>query len=277
MAKASSFRWPLLCHPDIRIVARSPFSPESVACEYRHPTFALHQHFYRGTMTIARTTIRLRPGDLTISPPNTPSTYQLEEAGFHWCVHFQPETIPREAATLRLPLHLPMHGAGGAVSERMREIFEASQPWKQPQALSALTSATIATMFQALLLHLALVAKRPRPARSYKRRSDAALDAIKAQIDEEFNRRSFAVGDLARSSKLSRNYFSARFHERFGMTVDGYLLHRRTEMAKALLISTSLSMKEIAYECGIPDPNYFNKQFRQAVGLSPSAYRAQNL
>ncbi len=226
-------------------------------------------------MTLAGKTVRLRPGDLTISPPDLPSSYQLDEAGFHWCVHFHPQTIPAKAATLKLPLYIPMRGAGGSVSERMREIFETSQPWKGRAA--ALTSASVAAMFQALLLQLALLANRPQPVRSYRRRSDAALDAIKAQIDAEFHRRAFEVSDLARTSKLSRNYFSARFHERFGMTVDGYLLHRRTEMAKTLLLSTSLSMKEIAYECGIPDPNYFNKQFRQVVGLSPSAYRAQNL
>lgn len=274
MAKTSPFRWPLQCHPEIRIVARSPFSPENVFREYRHPTFALHQHFYHGSMILAGKPIRLRPGDVTISPPELSSSYELDEAGFHWCVHFQPEEIPPKTAALKLPLHLPMHGAGGAVSEQMREMFEISQPWKGRPA--ALTSASIAARLQALLLHLALVAEQPRPVRSYQRRSDAALDAIKAQIDEEFHRRAFEVSELARSSKLSRNYFSARFHERFGMTVDGYLLHRRTEMAKTLLLSTSLSMKEVAYECGIPDPNYFNKQFRQAVGLSPSAYRAQN-
>ncbi|CAN5736111.1 hypothetical protein BH09VER1_BH09VER1_39890 [soil metagenome] len=277
MAKPSPFRWPLQCHPEIRIVARSPFSPESVHREYRHPTFALHQHFYRGALTLAGTTIRLRPGDLTITPPDTPSSYQLEDAGFHWCVHFFPMAMPPGAATFHLPLHLPMYGGGGPVSERMREIFESSRPQGNRKTISAIATATSAAMFQALLLHLAALARQPRPARVHKRRSDSALDAIKARIDEEFHRISFSVAELARSSKLSRNYFSARFRERFGLTVDGYVLQRRLEMARTLLISTALPMKEIAYECGIPDPNYFNKQFRHSIGLSPSAYRAQNL
>ena len=45
------------------------------------------------------------------------------------------------------------------------------------------------------------------------------------------------------------------------------------EMAKNLLLSTSRPIKEIAYDCGIPDSNYFNKQFRRATGTSPSLYR----
>jgi AraC-like DNA-binding protein len=78
---------------------------------------------------------------------------------------------------------------------------------------------------------------------------------------------------LAAASGLSRNFFAARFRERFGTTVDGYLLHLRMEMAKNQILSTNRPIKEIAFECGIPDPGYFNKQFRRVTGMSPSRYR----
>jgi transcriptional regulator GlxA family with amidase domain len=58
------------------------------------------------------------------------------------------------------------------------------------------------------------------------------------------------------------------------MTVDGYLLHLRMQMARNLLLSTTLSIKEVAWKCGISDPKYFNKQFRRVTGRSPSLYRA---
>lgn len=44
------------------------------------------------------------------------------------------------------------------------------------------------------------------------------------------------------------------------------------EMTKNLSLCKR-PIKEIAYECGIPDSNYFNKQFRRATGTSPSLYR----
>ena len=94
------------------------------------------------------------------------------------------------------------------------------------------------------------------------RRSDHALDEVRLELEINFQQPP-DVAALAASSGLSRNFFAARFRERFGMTVDGYLLHLRMEMAKNLLLSTNRPIKEIAYECSIPDPNYFNKQFRR--------------
>jgi len=116
---------------------------------------------------------------------------------------------------------------------------------------------------------------QPGASSQLKRKSDALLEAAKESMDRQFSQ-PLSVADLARASGLSRNYFSARFHERFGMTVDAYLLHRRIEMAKMLLNSTTLSIKEIAFECGIPDSHYFNKQFRRATGESPTAYRIKS-
>jgi len=77
-------------------------------------------------------------------------------------------------------------------------------------------------------------------------------------------------------SGLTRNYFAARFRARFGRTAQSDLLHRRIDAARMLLVSSSLSIKGIACERGIPDPNHFNKQFRHVAGLSPTAYRVRN-
>jgi transcriptional regulator GlxA family with amidase domain len=105
------------------------------------------------------------------------------------------------------------------------------------------------------------------------RRSDHALEAARQTMEQHFQQE-LDVASLAAASGLSRNFFAARFRERYGMTVDGYLLHLRMQMARNLLLSTTLSVKEVAWECGISDPNYFNKQFRRVTGMSPSLYRA---
>jgi AraC-like DNA-binding protein len=45
--------------------------------------------------------------------------------------------------------------------------------------------------------------------------------------------------------------------------------------AKYLLHATALTVKEIAYELGFDDPNYFSAFFRKKVNLSPLQYRLQ--
>ncbi|EIT0436647.1 helix-turn-helix transcriptional regulator, partial [Staphylococcus pseudintermedius] len=44
-------------------------------------------------------------------------------------------------------------------------------------------------------------------------------------------------------------------------------------MAADLLLKSNLKINEIAFQLGYEDPNYFTRQFKQAYGLSPRAYR----
>ncbi|CAN7713560.1 helix-turn-helix domain-containing protein [Mesorhizobium amorphae] len=52
---------------------------------------------------------------------------------------------------------------------------------------------------------------------------------------------------------------------------------RRLVEAKRLLLFTVRPVEDIAYEAGFNDPAYFSRFFRQAVGLSPAAWRRERL
>ncbi len=54
-------------------------------------------------------------------------------------------------------------------------------------------------------------------------------------------------------------------------TINNYILNE----AKYLLASTSLSVKEIAYELGFESPDYFYSFFRRKLNMSPAQYRTQ--
>jgi AraC-like DNA-binding protein len=45
------------------------------------------------------------------------------------------------------------------------------------------------------------------------------------------------------------------------------------EKAEMLLRESAKSVTEIAYECGIPDSNYFSRMFKKYRGASPSDMR----
>ena len=209
--------------------------------DYFHDAVAVHQHLYAGTILIGKKTFRFLPGDLTISPPEVVTVYDLPKGGAHWCIHFEAVTPISRDSLFRIPLHLSPGGRRGYFEDRFRAISETLRPRKGRRSETKLSAAHAGAQLQQLLL---MMAQQP-------------LD----------------VSTISAASGLSRNFFAARFRERFGMSVDGYLLHLRIEMAKNLLLSTNRPIKEIAYECGIPDSNYFNKQFRRATGTSPSLYR----
>lgn len=64
------------------------------------------------------------------------------------------------------------------------------------------------------------------------------------------------------------------FKKKYGVTVMAYLNRVRLENAERLIRDTDLSFKEIAYECGFYDQNYFSKVFSENFGCSPSVFRA---
>ena len=45
--------------------------------------------------------------------------------------------------------------------------------------------------------------------------------------------------------------------------------------AKELLANENVSIRDIAYEVGYDDPNYFTNVFRKEIGVSPLTYRKQ--
>lgn len=60
-----------------------------------------------------------------------------------------------------------------------------------------------------------------------------------------------------------------------GLTAKQTIINRLIIEAKYLLVSTTLSIKEIAYELGFEDPNYFNSFFKKDQQATPASYRNQ--
>jgi len=243
--------------------------------EYLIGHYALHQHLYDGEVLIGKRNFKFRNGDLTITPPGVVSAYDLPEGGTHWCIKFEPVCLGKEQSVLRLPLHLPALGAAAHFGERLRAITDTLRPRSSRKRETELASVSAGVQLQEVLLLLARYRTGREIDQPSNRRSDMVLDGIREEMELHFQS-PLKVASLVASSGLSRNFFAARFRQRFGMTAGTYLLHLRMEMAKNLLLSTTQSVKEVAYEIGIPDPNYFNKQFRRVVGVSPTLYRAQH-
>ena len=79
--------------------------------------------------------------------------------------------------------------------------------------------------------------------------------------------------DTCRSFHLSYGHFRATYKELFGVSFHQDVIACRISLAKFLLLTTSLSVQTIAYQCGYDDDKYFLRQFRQLAGCTPNAYR----
>lgn len=79
--------------------------------------------------------------------------------------------------------------------------------------------------------------------------------------------------DLASIAGLSPFHFSRAFRDSFGDSPHSYLLRRRIERSQGLMLTTNMSLAEIALDCGLVDQAHFGRLFRRLVGESPGAWR----
>ena len=81
------------------------------------------------------------------------------------------------------------------------------------------------------------------------------------------------LSDIAAVSGYSKYYLVKHFQEQLDTTPIKYLTKIRVQKAVDLLMTTRLSITEIADRVGYSNANYFNKVFRKAVGMAAGEFR----
>lgn len=73
---------------------------------------------------------------------------------------------------------------------------------------------------------------------------------------------------------LSAKYFGVLFKKMLGQTVNEFVLYRRIEAAKVLLMSTDMSIDDISRVTGFDNQFYFSRCFKETEGITPTGYRS---
>ena len=81
------------------------------------------------------------------------------------------------------------------------------------------------------------------------------------------------IHTLAVHFRLSESRFAHRFKDTFGTSPQSYVENCRLRMAERFLLTTSKSIKEVAFACGFKDPLYFSKRFAKLTGKSPTEWK----
>ena len=81
------------------------------------------------------------------------------------------------------------------------------------------------------------------------------------------------VADLSALLRRSEAHFSRIFKRTFGESPHSFVVRRRVELAAQYMLTTDASLRDIAVGCGFADQAHLCKQFRQATGETPSAWR----
>lgn len=95
---------------------------------------------------------------------------------------------------------------------------------------------------------------------------------IKEYIDHHFTE-DLSLDSLSKRFNISSFYLSHMYKKQFNYSPVQYILRKRMSLAQTLLITTNLSIGEVAHKAGYKNPSHFHLLFTKNVGISPRKYR----
>ncbi len=221
----------------------------------------------RARLEVGRTGLLIQPGMLVVMPAGQGHAYRADDShpwSLYW-VHaggqavldfLQPLLAGQQHAVLSL-------GVRPALVSDWRALLEMRSPGFEPAALQL-----AAARLRQLLAHMALLAGRGAGPRS---RLDVA--AVQQHMQLHLTE-ALTLEALAAVAGMEKFHFAKTFKRLTGQSPLQHFLHLRMTRACEWLDMGEESIGEIAQRLGYGDAPYFSRQFRQVIGMAPSAYRA---
>ncbi len=125
-----------------------------------------------------------------------------------------------------------------------------------------------------LLRFLSLLEDQPdlHQADYFNRRQVDCAKQVAARMTQDLTAH-YTIEALAEGAGLSPTALKSCFRGVYGRSIYAYLREYRLQTAQKLLAESTLSVAEIAHKVGYENPNKFSSAFREAVGVTPTAYR----
>ncbi len=152
-------------------------------------------------------------------------------------------------------------------------ITELCRELQNPGPLGALFAESAAQLIMLQMLRKysnIAVTLPPTRARLTERQLRVINDYVESHLD-----RKLSLAELAGLLFMSLSHFERLFRASVGCSPYRYVLNRKIERARGLLLNTSLSLQQIAEACGFANQSHFTRHFTRQVGVSPARFRGR--
>lgn len=119
-----------------------------------------------------------------------------------------------------------------------------------------------------LLNEFIIEIERTRSSRSFA----DLLEYIENYINENFHQE-IDLPSLAKITGYSYDHFRHVFKDKTGESPLSFIINKRVEHAKKLMLSTDMTMCAISLDCGFSNSSQFASTFRKLTGQTPSAFK----
>lgn len=130
--------------------------------------------------------------------------------------------------------------------------------------------------FEELMLHI--LTTHPRALLSFQSIKNNSFDDIEIRKVVEANiAGNLSIEELAFLCSLSLSTFKRRFQKIYGTSPNKWILLRRMEMAKNLLLHHNEKPGDVYHKVGYENHSSFTQSFKQTYGLTPKDFQLQQL
>lgn len=149
---------------------------------------------------------------------------------------------------------------------RVQELFSQMCRYYQEDATLMLHSLAL-ELIHTLARHAPLNKTPHTPKRNHQALIEDTLEYIKSNLSSDLR-----LETLCARAGFTSIYFHKLFKASTGKNLHEYVEEQRIKKAVDLLVSTDMSLTQIAYECGFSSQSYFSYAFKRCKGVSPRSY-----
>ena len=204
-------------------------------------------------------------GTVAYTPPNLETRSESDQGGEYLALRFpDAPKLGWTTAGRRLEMRPSLGGQRRVLEVALRLRRALLVPSSEPEELNALSVRMI------LLAQHVIAATNLHTAVDPMNRLQIArvLDYIEADIAEPLR-----LAELAATAELPLLRFVRSFTKVVGLTPHAYVMERRLQHARRMLIGSKTSLAEIAVACGFVHQSHLGVALKRAIGLTPRQLR----
>ena len=219
-------------------------------------------------MTIAGKSLLLMPGDIAISFPSMPHSYdEVSEDASGLSLIFLPDTIMEFYHTFRTMQPVSPLLLGQDKAPELDAVIVGIQKVTEKNQATPLKLGYLHLFLSYLFSCLPLVSgsRNPHSTLTYQ---------VMQYISEHFTE-PLTLETTAHALGISRIHLSHIFSQQLHINFRQYINTLRIDRARTLLSNPSYSISQIAYLCGYGNQRTFHRAFLAQCGVPPSQFRAE--
>ena len=215
-------------------------------------------HDYRDIHGLKLINVLFDPSELRMDQRDLPSL-----PGYHALFTLEPAWRQRHRFKSRLHLSPKDLGIVAGIVDQLDEELQARAPGFAFLAIS---------LYMQLIGYLARCYGRSKnPDSRALLRLAEAISYLETHIEEPID-----LDKISKTAHMSKRSFIRAFRAAMGSSPIAYLIQLRINRAADMLRHGDQSITDIAFDVGFSESNYFTRQFRKLLGVSPRTYRRQH-